>query len=214
MADDFRYQSGPTWNILEEDLQGLQSEHNLFESFVVEANDIFGLPVEIYLHEFNVSHADVIYGEDQNEYYRGPFLTKLTHHPTEEPSLVNMFGISSSEMIENASIPKFTFSRDVSASAQPKVGDLIHFIYNDIWYQISDIDEEVDIFHSKKFSYDFTVRPYKMTNVETSAAIDPMTDGYPLSAWGDNVKIEEESNKVHDYADLPTFESIYGVGDN
>jgi len=201
--------SGPTWAV---DTREQTYEHDLFESLCVESNDIFGTEVDYYvLTSIDDNNADPFYGEDQNEYYSGPFKTKVTYKPTTELSLIDMFGITSQENITFAQMPKFTFNRDVDESRLPMAGDIVHMPWNDRTYSITDVGEEENIFLSRKFVWEFMMRPYKNTNLSAAVFTDDITDTLPLCAWGDNEFIEHETNVVDNYADLPSYDSVYGV---
>ena len=212
MVEDFREQVAGNWEL--PDVSGeYVNEQNLFDSFIIEANDIYGLIVDYYSLVFDEDEADVMYGEDQNEYFKGPYRTKMSFRPGEENDLVNMFGLVGGEMFQEIYIPMYTFTRDCSAADPPKPGDVVYFHYTQKYFEITNANDELDIFQSKKMSWMFEMKPYRMTNVETSAAIDPLTEAFPLSAFGDNDFVETAANEVDNLEDLPNFEDIYGIGD-
>ena len=210
--EDFRYHPGPTWTILDGDNE-YTDEQNLIESTLIEANDIYGLPVNYYILDFDNDEADTLYGEDQNEKFTGPYSTKVSFKPYEEVHLVDAFGIINNESLENINMPKFTFSRDISSTINPKAGDVIHFIYNNIYYEITHVHDEQDIFLTKSLSYNFAAKIYRRTNVDTAVNVDILTTSEPLSAWGDNDFIETAANEVDDLSDLPNFSDLYGIGE-
>ncbi|MFA5025405.1 MAG: hypothetical protein WC503_02790 [Candidatus Shapirobacteria bacterium] len=207
---DLLHQPGPTWTV---DTREQTYEHDLFESLAVESNDIFGTEVDYYiLTSIDDGNADPFYGEDQNEYYSGPFKTKVTYKPTTELSMIDMFGITSQENITYAQMPKFTFNRDIDPNRDPMAGDIVYMPWNGRAYSITDVGEEENVFLARKFIWEFMMRPYKQTNVDTTPIVDEVTDTQPLSAWGDSEFIEHEGNIVDSYADLPNYDDLYGVG--
>ena len=137
-------------------------------------------------------------------------------------SLTNGFGITSNEVISFMSIPKFTFSRDVSAGYHPKPGDAIITIWNNRAYSLADVDEENKIFQLKKLGWNFAVRPFRFSDESDSSRevsrftrlpTDPNrindTTSEPLTAFGDNQEIENDSEDIFTYND--TYDSdIYG----
>jgi len=196
-------------------------EHDLFQSVISEFTDISGILIKYYIRDRD-RERDYLYGEDTASRYFGPYQTKLIYEPIEEPSLTTGFGINSEEVISWASVPKFTFSRDVSAGYFPKPGDAIITEWNDRAYEIADVHEEEKIFQLKKMIWGFVLRPYRFSDESESAReisrftrkptnpnriLDTTTQ--PLTAFGDNDNIEEESNDIFDYGD-DYDSSVYG----
>jgi hypothetical protein len=219
MGEDFRYHPQNTWTVLDVDDEYV-NEQNLFDSTIVEANDIFGLPIEYYVLNFDIEKTDKIYGEDSNDQYTGPYSTKIWHRPHDETHLVDMFGIINSEVLESLNIPKFTWERDVSDDFIPKAGDVMKFLYNGIYYEVTHAHEEESIFLTKKLSYNISAKLYRTTNADAepggtppNVELDQDTEAFPLSAFGDNVEIEIEANEIDDLSDLPNFLDLYAVGD-
>jgi|WetSurMetagenome_2_1015567.scaffolds.fasta_scaffold05768_10 hypothetical protein len=213
--EDFRYQTGPSWTILDDNSE-FNSEQNLFESLIIESNDIFGIPILYYPLKFDITETDKIYGEDSNDQFTGPYATKLWHKPHDEINLVDAFGIINNESLEDLSIPKFTFARDVSSTEEPKIGDVFKFIYNGVYYEITRVHKEEDVFLTKKMSYNISAKLYRTTNSDAETGnidIDASTSAFPLSAFGDNIEIEAQANEVDDLSDLPSFLDIYAVSE-
>jgi len=202
-------------------------EHDLFESVISEFTDISGILIKYYIRDQS-RPKDYLYGESVTTKYLGPYETKLVYEPIEEPSLTTGFGINSEEVISFASVPKFTFSRDVSAGGyHPKPGDAIITIWNNRAYEIADIHEEEKIFQLKKMIWGFVLRPYRFSdesesareiarftrkptdknNVNRHTNLDTTTE--PLSAFGDNEYIEDESDEIFEYGD-DYDSSVYG----
>ncbi len=99
---------GPIWELY--DITENNPEFCLYDSIVSEYVDIAGFPVLYYRAK---SKMDRLYGEDANQNYYDPVKTKLYYEPTNEPNIIDMFGIRSDETLEYTLIPKSTFSRDV-----------------------------------------------------------------------------------------------------
>lgn len=209
----------PKW-----DLHHLQDnvEHDLFESLIVEFTDISGIECWYYIRDEQV-RKDYFYGESDRTRYLPKKKTRLIYEPTEEPTLTTGYGINSEEVISFASMPKFTLTRDVSAGYHPKPGDAIITLWNDRAYEIADVSEEEKIFQLKKMIWGFVLRPYRFSEESESAReisrftrepTDPnLTDTMitPLSAFGDNEEIEDESDEIFDYDQHTDIDSkIYG----
>lgn len=215
----------PQWEL--HHLQG-NVEHDLFESVIAEFTDISGIICKYYIRDESRT-KDYLYGEYPATRYFGPYETKLIYEPTEEPTLTTGFGINSEEVISWTSIPKFTFSRDVSAGYHPKPGDALITLWNDRAYELADIHEEEKIFQLKKMIWGFVLRPYRFSDESDSAraifrGVRPPTDPKsvnqrtnldtttePLSAFGDNDHLEGESDEIFDYDANPDYDTnIYG----
>jgi len=223
----------PTWEL--HDLNN-NPEHDLMESYLVEFTDISGIQIWYYQRDEQKIEIDDIYGEPkyQNIEYKSPRLTKLIYDVTEEPTMTTGFGINSEDIIQFASTPKFTWSRDVSGVGMPKPGDVIQTIWNDRSYEIADVHEEENIFQLRKFVWNLILRPYRFSEQSDSAeaiatrfgtngfedfdgeqiTMDP-TDPHinntlsaPVSAFGNNPEIESESDGIDVYSDVDT--GIYG----
>lgn len=199
----------PEWSLY--DIQG-NCEHELFDSTIVEFTDISGIKILYYIRDQSIE-MDRLYGESTETAYLSAKTTKLIYEVTEEVSMTNTFGIVSEDMIQYGFIPKTTFSRDVSASYDPKPGDVIKTLWNDRAYEIVDVGEEAHIFQLKKMIWEFVLKPYRVSSTsDSSSAITSDLDStltHPLTAAvGDNEWIEEESDKIDEYSDTDT--TIYG----
>lgn len=214
----------PTWQ-----LHNLNNnpEHGLMQDYIVEFTDIAGIEIWYHVRDESRIEIDDIYGEPKyvNTLYRAPLLTKLLYDVTEEPTLTSSFGINSEDVIQYGFMPKFTWSRDVSAVGMPKPGDVIQTIWNERSYEIADVGEEAHIFQLNKLVWEFILRPYRFSEQSDTAAeisvnltdddvftSDPTTPDIlkseGVSAFGDNRKIETESDSIYNYEDVD--ESIYG----
>jgi len=198
----------PEWELYH--LNG-NPEHDLQDSLVVEYNDISGIKIEYYIRDESIK-MDQLYGESVNTGYIGPYNTKFTYEVTEEPTVADAFGITSIDVIQYGWIPLTTISRDISASYQPKPGDVIRTDWNERAYEVVDVGAEGSIFQLNKNIYEFILKPYRFSDQSDSAAdVSYDADGTlsePLSAFGENTYIEDQSDDIDNYLDVD--ESIYG----
>jgi len=199
----------PTWKLY--DLVD-NPEHDLFDSFIVEFNDISGIEIDYHVMNVDTLNMDTLYGEATNTSYDSAKRTKVLYEVTEEPTIFKTFGMVSDDAIQYAFMPKTTFTRDISADVDPKVGDVIRTLWNSRTYEIIDVGEEVHIFQLKKMVWEFILRPYRFSEQSTSAKellpsnVNTLSD--PLSAFGDNQWIEDASDDIETYSDVDS--SIYG----
>ena len=210
--------SKPLWNLHQ--LQG-NVEHDLFQSVIVEFTDISGIVCKYYIRDES-REKDYLYGENPATRFFWPYESKLIYEPSDEPTLTTGFGINSDDVISWTSIPKWTFTRDISAGYHPKPGDVLITVWNDRAYEIADVHEEEKIFQLKKMIWGFVCRPYRFSDESQSARniarftrepTDPNlikdTTTQPLTAFGDNKDLDEESDEIFDYG--PDYDTnIYG----
>ena len=190
---------------------------------------------DIYTEDGKV---DDIYGEPkyQNLSYYDVKKTKFVYQPTDEPTFTGMFGINSEEILQFASIPKLNFIRDVG-DFHPKPGDALYTPWNDRAYEIVHVEEEEGMFLAKKFSWNFILKPFRYSDqLSTEDLVDgvsadgistfkfapsaPWRKSYidfsrqtatsPLSGFGDNKAIEDESDQIFDYTEITSDTSVYG----
>lgn len=160
-------QGTPLWSLY--DVTDNNPEFCLYESVVSEYTDISGFPVYYYRA---ISNMDPLYGEDSNQDFTGPIETKLVYEPTEEPNIIDMFGIKSDDTLQYTLIPKANFSRDVASgddTITPMPGDVIKTLWNNRNYEIVDIGSEQNIFMGKRLIWEFILRPYRFSEESTKA---------------------------------------------
>lgn len=210
----------PLWDLHQ--LQG-NVEHDFFQQVIVEFTDISGIVAQYYIRD-KTREKDYLYGENPASRYFGPYETRLIYEPTEEPTLTTGFGINSEEVISFASLPKWTFTRDVSAGYHPQPGDAIITVWNNKSYEIADVAEEEKIFQLKKMVWGFVLRPYRFSDesdsareisrftrepTDTNLINDTVTQ--PLTAFGDNQNLDDESDEIFDYDEHASYDTkIYG----
>lgn len=208
----------PKWSFY--DIRNHNPEHDLFESYVVEFNDISGIEICFYIRDESVEQ-DRLYGEATNIRYNPGRISKAVYEVTEEPTVTTGFGINSEEVIQFMEIPKFTFSRDISAGYHPKPGDAVVTSWNNRSYEIADVSEESKIFGLKKLVWSFVLRPFRFSEESQSVRdisqltrepTDPIPDTSttPLTAFGDNDWLEDQSDDIYDYEEEDVDTTIYG----
>lgn len=210
----------PHWQLL--DLSPTNPEYELFDNLICEFTDISGFDVQYYVK--NPTNVDYLYGESTLENFDGPYDTKMIYQPAEENIILNIFGMSADDSIEQAQIPKSMFSRDVSGNINPKVGDVIRTKWNNRLYEVTNISAEKKIFQGKKLIWDFMMKPYRHNEAVDNSIIQGDLNNFEetddinnifnltkeLSGFGENEQIEQESEKIHDPNDID--ENLYGYG--
>jgi hypothetical protein len=156
-------QCGGGWN-----LYNIENnpEHALYDSVIMEYNDITGFPVE---YRKLIANHDELFGEDPNSALSAAISTKMTFEPVDETSILDMFGITSDETMSVVNIPISTFTRDVSGGyaelgydlVVPMPGDVIKTLFNNRNYEIVNISKEGVIHQAKKFVYTLILKPFR-----------------------------------------------------
>ena len=201
----------PKWQLY--DIEDTNPEYELFDSTIVEFTDISGIIIQYFIRKETVS-MDQLYGESTNTEYYDPLNTKIIYEVTEETTIINSFGISSEDMIQYAFMPKTTYTRDIrnTYDINPKPGDVIKTLWNNRAYEIADVGEEAHIFQLRKLIYEFILKPFRFSEQSESAKVPlkspDSTYTSPITGYGDNEYVEEESDDVDTYGDVDT--SVYG----
>ena len=201
----------PTWSLYDGQTT---IEQDLFVSSIVEFTDISGILCNYYVRNTDSITMDTLYGESTNTEYKWKSSTKIIYEVTEEASITNSFGIVSEDVIQYAMIPVFTFSRDISGATEPKPGDVLTTTWNERSYEVVDVGQEAKIFQLGKFIWELILKPYRFSEQSESAktplsiaADSLLTD--PITTYGDNTFIEEQSDLIDDLSDVDT--NIYGM---
>ena len=195
----------PEWDLYDTTENNI--EYALYDSTIVEYNDISGFVCE---YRILLSNYDTLMGEDPNCNLSDGVLTKISFNPSDEQSILDMFGITADDTMEMTMIPISTFNRDLSGAYNtlstsisanpplliiPKVGDVLTTIYNQRNYEIVSIGQEDNIFNAKKFVYNMILKPYRFSeqsdshrDVHIGLIEDPFAtiteDGYEQNNFG------------------------------
>lgn len=183
----------PLWNL--HNLQG-NVEHDLMQSLIMEYTDISGIEIEYYTRSASASF-DVLYGENDSVKFDDPKTSKILYDVDVEPNIMTAFGMFGNDSI-TIQMPQSTFYRDVSKTVEPRIGDVIHIKWNDRNFEISHVDYDDKIFQLKKFIWLMILKPYRFSEQSDSASDISLSK--PISAYGDNEFIEEQSDAIDDYS--------------
>jgi len=199
----------PTW-----DLHDIHDniEWDLYQDYIVEFTDISGIIIDYYRRDTTIP-MDQLYGESTNTEYLTPIETRLIYDVTEEATITSNFGIYSEDHIQYAMIPRFTFERDMdNTTIAPIPGDILVTRWNNRAYEIVDTGEEEKIFQLSKMIYELILKPYRFSE-QSESAKPPLIDKdetltSPITAYGENDWIEDESDEIDDYGDVDS--GVYG----
>lgn len=215
----------PTWELLDLRPDTGYYEHELFESTAAEFTDIAGWTIEYYLQKSE--NMDHFYGEDPLMQYEGPYRTKITYEPTQEESMIGMFGYQPDDTVQYAEFPKIIFERDVTLQIdetkdiehikeyrKPIPGDVIKTLWDGKIYEIAHVNSSEKIFNGKKLVWSLILRPFRYGN-EGGTTEDMLFDTFDPNDFPDvnhttspmtneellsnNIMQDEESEAVDNY---------------
>lgn len=166
--------NAPAWELHDTSL--CNPEDALFSSLICEVTDIAGWDVEVRVL---LTNDDKLFGEDANARLTPPARTKAAFEPSEESSILNMWGLSWNDTMQFIVIPKSMYTRDmrdlyrstpelVGKPIQPKVGDIIRTVFNDRSYEVTDVGSESVIINAKKFVWELIVKPFRFSEQSES----------------------------------------------
>jgi len=191
----------PKWTVY--DLQ-FNQEHDLIQNYIMEYTDIFGIEVEYRRRKSNIPY-DPLYGEHTNTEFEDAITTKVIYDVGEEPNLWSSFGMFGGDII-TCHIPMGTWNRDISRTLTPNIGDVIYIKWLDRGFEVVHVDDDDRIFQLKKMIYILILRPYRFSE-QSESATDIYTETVPMSGFGDNEWIKEQSDSIDNYSDIDN--SIY-----
>lgn len=195
----------PKWNLY--DIED-NREHQLFQSVVMEFVDISGIEVDYYQRSDDNPY-DTLYGEHTNTSYKTAKKVKILYEIMDEPNLWSSFGMYGGDVI-TAHLARATWYRDVSSTEEPKIGDAIYvpwYIPEPRTFEVCHVDNDDKAFQLHKFAWILVLRPYRFSE-QSESAKELSTSSSPISAYGDNTWIEEQSDVLDAYEDIDT--KIYG----
>lgn len=191
----------PKWNL--HDLHD-NREHDLFQSYIMEFNDISGIEIYYYVRDAEFEDYDTLYGEHQYFGFQEPLTTKILYDVEEEPQMWSPFGMYGTDVV-TSHMPMGTFKRDINQTVDPKIGDVIVTTWNNRSYEIVMVDDDDRIFQLKKQVWIFILKPYRFS--EQSDSAETLSD-LPLPSAGENEWIQDQSNSIENYSDVDS--NIYG----
>jgi len=161
--------NAPAWDLY--DTTQCNPEQALFGSTICEYTDIAGFPIEVRVL---LTNDDRLFGEDPNARLTDPVITKAIFEPSQEQSLISVWGIAWNDTMQYIVIPRAMYTRDLrdvyrttpqlaGKPVQPKVGDIVTTIYNNRNYEVVDIGSESVIFNAKKFVWELIVKPFRFS---------------------------------------------------
>lgn len=220
----------PQWQL--EDISISNQEVIYYEDAIVEFTDIAGISIDYRMRDITIP-SDRLYGEQSNVEYLPAKTTKILYDITEENNIIRSLGFTSDETISFAEIPVYTFTRDVSASSiddwppsgndappdnylsnpVPRPGDVLTVLWNNLSYEVVSVVDRNRVFQLQRKVFGLILKPYRYSE-QSSSAKELLSDmdttlTSPITGFGDNSWIEDESDDIYDYGgDVDS--SIYG----
>jgi len=186
----------------------------LYDSFITEAYNKFGVPMVYYSVDYDVDY-DKLWGEDMDRLVERKFHAMAYYELQEEIELFTKFGIegidnfhiyiskkhfevASTYSIDSDNITGNTSGVSAYDPIEPKRGDIMMSIYNNRWYEIVNVQQEQEQFLQHKHSWDLIVKIRRDEHMTVSDALsgdsaitattDMSPDIYDISATIDKEK--------------------------
>lgn len=176
------YSALPNQSFFQEETEFYDRESRLFDLLYTEAINMHGVPMIYYVNSYNVSY-DKLFGEDNNRNILRNFNVQAYYELPNETEMWNNFSI---EGIDNFHI-QITM-RHMEAASQynsrgirkfqsytPKQGDFLKAKYNEYFYEIVTVKQQVAQFLKRQHVWDLIVRPMRDEKLSVSAEI-PVDD--------------------------------------
>ncbi len=173
------YSAMPSSNFFQEETQDYDRESRLFELLYTEAINMNGVPMIYYQNSFNTSY-DKTFGEDNNRNILRNFNVQAYY---ELPNEDEMWGQFSNFGIDNFHIQitmrHFEAASQFNSQGTAKVypayipleGDYLKAKYNDYFYEITKVKQQVGQFLKRQHVWDLIVKPMRDEKLSVSASI-------------------------------------------
>lgn len=138
-----------------------QAEQLIYDASFQDLINNFGVPINYYVNAFNISAADVLYGEDPTRPFLGPYELQMYVELTENATSLSKFGfVSDDELTGYLHITTFTTTMSSLINyaqfgqvVEPKSGDIIELTAlgcdrpngrGPKWFEISErVDQDI-----------------------------------------------------------------------
>jgi hypothetical protein len=207
IVEDYREFSALPNNYFQEEAKEYDRESLLFDLLYTEAINLNGVPMVYYINSYNTKY-DKTFGEDNNRNVIRNFNVQAYYELPNEDQLWNSFGI---EGIDNFHV-QITM-RHMEAASQfnsngtskrypsyiPRQGDYMKAKYNEYFYEIVTVKEQVGQFLKRQHVFDLICRPMRdeklsvsasVTNTDTIRNINDIEDIFDITP-----EIEREKSK-------------------
>jgi hypothetical protein len=196
------------------------NERTLIDVCMTEAYNNHGVELTYYVTSYNLNH-DKIWGEDLDRYISRKFYFQGMYQLPREDKMFTKFGIEGVDQFsifvskmhfDSVSTYSFDTVRGNLTSGTynsyiPKIGDLIRSNFNNYFYEILEVKEEVGLYLlSKQHVWEFVVKPFQDTHIALSATTSAtMTDIKDLTNKSSDVfdKKNDINTKKIDYLYTP-----------
>ena len=110
-----------------------QAEQLIYESSYSDLINSYGVPINYYVDTFNLSSADLLYGEHPTRAFKGPFVLQMYIELTENSINLSKFGFASDDELTGylhintftATMSSLVNYSEFNQVIEPKSGDII-----------------------------------------------------------------------------------------
>lgn len=187
------------------------AEKSLFDLFVTEAYNKNGVCMEYYVTTYDTKY-NRIFGEDNDRRLERAFDVMVMYQLPKEEKMWTKFGIEGTDNFSMwASKRHFRAASNNPLTEEeyiPKMGDIIRSKYNNYFYEIVEVVEEVGMWlQSKQHVWEFVVRVYKDEGIE----LTDETKSTTISAYTNK---DEDVFDIKNVIDVKKNEFLYKPEDS
>jgi len=140
----------------------------LFDKVSREAISLFGIKTQYLTVKFD-ANKEPIYGEDTKPLINGVYKIIMYTEVIQEDWMLSRFGFQSDDTLTvNISQTEFTDS----VGRDPQDGDYVWVDYMKRLFVVTDVDQESNIFHQRKFIWDIHLKAADINGEELMAGLD------------------------------------------
>lgn len=177
------YSALPNQAFFQEENQAYDRESRLFDLLYTEAINMHGVPMIYYCNSFNTSY-DKTFGEDNNKNILRNFNVQAYYELPNEDEMwgqFSTFGIDNFHIqitmrhFQEASQFNSQGTKKIYSPYRPLEGDYMKAKYNNYFYEIVKVKEQVGQFLKRQHIWDLIVRPMRDEKLSVSGTI-PLDD--------------------------------------
>ena len=171
------------------DSQCKENESKLYDNLYAGVINQVGVDSNWYVTDYSTNNEKT-FGEDNDRLIKRKFYIKyLADELPKDERLFDGHGISGMDTF-HIYISKQTFeqmsqlnkSRQITyPSYIPKPGDIIQSLHNEVFYEVIEVKDKIELFLQRTHSWDITLRPNinKHYNISLDLITDPINDAIP-----------------------------------
>jgi len=181
-----------------------EKDRVLFEKVSREAINLFGIKAQYLTVAFDAT-KEALYSEDTKPLVNGVYKIVVYTEVIQEDWMLSRFGFQSDDLVTiNISETEFTDS----IGRDPQVGDYVWIDYMSRLFAVTDVDQESNVFHQKKFIWDIHLKSADINGEELMAGVDFTNYETIVDNQNDNTTISNAASGL--VIEKPNDKDIFG----